>query len=128
MNAAAPELLTWGNDRAVIQNQDYSLNMQGNGAKPGSTAIAYLTGSGPLNHTVATGAASPASPTAMETETTTVMVGTASALVSYAGMCPGLVGIVQVNFTVPSLQAGDYPVQVNIGNAASNNAAMTVSN
>jgi uncharacterized protein (TIGR03437 family) len=128
VNAAATELLTWGQARAVVQNQDYSLNMPGNGAQPGSTAIAYLTGSGPLNQAVATGAPSPASPPAMETETTEVTIGGASAAVSFAGLCPGLIGVVQVNFVVPVLAAGDYPLQINIGTAVSNTAAMTVSN
>jgi uncharacterized protein (TIGR03437 family) len=128
VNASAPELLTWGNNRAVVQNQDYTLNMPGNGAQPQSTAIAYLTGSGPVNHTVATGAASPASPTAMEMQPTTVTVGGATTTVGFAGLCPGLVGIVQVNFTVPTVPAGDYPVQVSIGSVASNSASITVSN
>jgi uncharacterized protein (TIGR03437 family) len=128
VSASAPELLTWGNERAVVQNQDYSLNMPGNGAHPGSTAIAYLTGSGPVNQKITTGAASPTTPPAMETQTTRVTVGATSAAVSFSGLCPGLVGIVQVNFVVPTMAAGDYPVQISIGNAASNSAAITVSN
>jgi len=128
VNASAPELLTWGNDRAVVQNQDYSINMQGNGARPQTTAIAYLTGSGPVNQKVATGAASPGAPYALETQATAVTVGTSGARVSFSGLCPGLVGIVQVNFVVPTIPAGDYPLHIAIGSAESNSASMTISN
>jgi uncharacterized protein (TIGR03437 family) len=128
MNASAPELLTWGDNRAVVQNQDYTLNMPGNPAKPGSTAIAYLTGSGPVNRAVATGVPSPSSPAATEIQTTAVTVGATSAPVSFSGLCPGLVGIVQVNFLVPAIPAGDYPVQISIGSASSNSASITISN
>jgi uncharacterized protein (TIGR03437 family) len=46
--------------------------------------------------------------------------------VLFAGMAPGFVGLVQVNFQVPDLPAGDYPIQVSIGSAQSNAPAMTV--
>jgi uncharacterized protein (TIGR03437 family) len=128
VNAAAPELLIDGTDRAVVQNQDNTMNKPGNGAAPGSTAIVFLTGSGPLNGAVATGAVSPASPPALEKETTTVTVGGARAAVSLAEMSPGMVGIVQVNFTVPKIPAGDHPVRVTIGATTSNSGLMTVAN
>jgi uncharacterized protein (TIGR03437 family) len=128
VTSVAPELLTDTGNRAVARNQNDTLNTPDNGAAPGSMATVYLTGSGPLDHPVATGAPSPATPPAMETEMTTVTVGGKPAAVSFAGMAPGLVGIVQVTFTVPAIRAGDHPVQVMIGAATSNSGLMTVSN
>ena len=110
------------------KNQDYSLNLPGNGARPGSMAIAYLTGSRPFKPPGCDGRAQsddPAppwkpSPRSSRWEET-------SATVSFAGLCPRSGRVVQVNFVVPALAAGDYPLQINIGTAASNTGAMTVS-
>jgi uncharacterized protein (TIGR03437 family) len=126
VQAAAPSILTYGTNRAVVLNQDYSVNAPGNGAKPGSVAMAYLIGSGPLDNAIATGGLAPASPLSRETLTTTVTVGASSAAVGFAGMAPDFAGLVQVNFTVPNLPAGDYPLQVTIGGAASNQPVMAV--
>jgi uncharacterized protein (TIGR03437 family) len=55
-----------------------------------------------------------------------VTVGGTSATVLFAGMAPGFVGLVQVDFQVPNLPAGDYPLQVSIGTAQSNTPVVTV--
>jgi uncharacterized protein (TIGR03437 family) len=125
---AAPFVLTYGSNRAVVVNQDGSVNASGNGAKPGDVLVAYLIGSGPLDNPIATGAYAPVSPLSREKLSTSVSVGGTSAAVQFAGMTPGFAGLVQVNFVMPGLTPGDYPMQVSIGTAMSNQPLVTVSN
>jgi uncharacterized protein (TIGR03437 family) len=126
---AAPSILTWtdtaGNVRAIAQNSDYSLNTSTNCAAQGSYVTVYMMGSGPLNNPIASGAAAPSSPYSQETLTPTATVGNATAAVSFAGMAPGFVGLMQVNITVPAV-SGDLPVQVQLGPFASNSALLCV--
>ena len=123
---AAPFILTYGNNRAVIVNEDGSVNAAGNGAKPGSVVVAYLIGSGPLDNPIPTGELAPLSPLSHEKLTTTVKIGSAVVTPQFAGMAPGFAGLMQVNFAMPSLPAGDYPIQVTIGSASSNQPVLTV--
>jgi uncharacterized protein (TIGR03437 family) len=123
---AAPYVLTYGTNRAIVQNQDYSLNSSTNSAQAGSYVTAYLVGSGPVDPIVMDGEPAAASPPSEETLNTTVTVGGTEAKVLFAGLAPGFVGLVQVDFQVPGLPAGDYPIQVGIGTALSNTPSMTV--
>jgi uncharacterized protein (TIGR03437 family) len=123
---AAPSILTYGNNRAVVLNQDYSVNGPANPAKVGSTAMAYLIGGGPLDNPIATGATASTTPLSRETLPVTVTVGSATAVVPFAGMAPGFAGLVQVNFTIPNLPTNDYPLQVKIGSAASNQPLVAI--
>jgi uncharacterized protein (TIGR03437 family) len=123
---AAPFILTYGSNRAVVVNQDNSVNASGNGAKPGDVLVAYLIGSGPLDNLIATGADASSSTLSREKLPTVVSVGSSNAVVQFAGMTPGFVGLVQVNFVLPKLVPGDYPIQITIGSAASNQPLLTV--
>jgi uncharacterized protein (TIGR03437 family) len=42
-------------------------------------------------------------------------------------MAPGFEGLMQLNFVMPNLAPGDYPMQVTIGTFASNQPLVTVS-
>jgi len=125
---AAPGILTYGTNRAVVENQDYSVNSPTNPSMPGSVATVYLIGSGPVSPVIDDGLPAGFSPLSTETLPTTVTVGGMSAPVLFAGLAPGFVGLVQVNFEVPALPAGDYPIQVGIGVAQSNLPVMSVGN
>jgi uncharacterized protein (TIGR03437 family) len=125
---AAPSILTYGTNRAVVENRDYSVNSSANPATPGSAAVVYLIGSGPVAPALDDGTPAEASPLSKETLPTTVTVGGMPAQVLFAGMAPGFVGLVQVNFQVPDLGAGDYPIQVSIGTTQSNTPLMSVGN
>jgi uncharacterized protein (TIGR03437 family) len=127
VQAAAPFILTYGGNHAVVVNQDGSVNASGGGAAPGSVLVAYLIGSGPLDNAIATGADASSSPLSREELTTGVSVGGTIATVQFAGMTPGFAGLMQVNFVMPDLAQGDYPMQVSIGAAASNQPLVTVS-
>jgi endo-1,4-beta-xylanase len=126
---AAPSLLTYvdaaGKTRAVAQNQDYTVNSATNCAAPNSYVTAYLIGSGPLNNPVPTGAAALSSPLSSETLETTACIGVSAARVSFAGMAPGFVGLMQVNLQVPQV-SGDLPLQIQVGTFASNQALLCV--
>ena len=125
--AAAPGIFSDSAGRAIAQNSDYSLNSASNPAKTGGTIIAYLTGSGPVNTTIADGAAASASPLAIAMSQTTATIGSLPAQVSFAGLAPGFVGLTQMNIVVPAgLAPGDYPLTVSIHGQASNAGTISV--
>jgi uncharacterized protein (TIGR03437 family) len=125
--AASPGLFLQSSGAAIVQNSDYSLNQSSNPAAAGSAVIAYLTGSGPVSRTIADGVASPSSTLDRATSTVTATLGTQTAPVLFAGLAPGLVGVLQVNVMVPAgLAAGSYPLTVTVGGQASNSAPISV--
>ncbi len=98
----------------------------------GSTLTLYITGAGAVSPSVADGAA-PAAGTAAAnlpkpvSQPVTVTVGGISAPVQFAGIPVGLVGVMQVNYTLPStVKTGVQPVVVTIGTASSSAANLTV--
>ena len=114
--------------QAVVQNSDFSLNGPGNPAKAGSMIIAYLTGSGPVSPAVSNGVAAPISPPATVTSDKSATIGSTTATVSFAGLAPGFVGLLQMNIVVPStLAAGDYPLTITIHGETSNPGTISVS-
>jgi adhesin/invasin len=124
---AAPGLFSYGSGRAVVQNSDFTLNSPSNPAKAGSTILAYLTGSGPVSPPLTDGALAPSSPPATVTSPYSAKIGSASAQVSFAGLAPGFVGLVQMNIVVPSgLAKGDYPLTVTIAGQQSNSALVSI--
>jgi uncharacterized protein (TIGR03437 family) len=120
--ATAPAIFVDGNG-APVPNAS---------AKAGSVITLFVTGAGAVTPSIATGAA-PASTTSIASlprpvnEPVFVTVGGASAPVQFAGIPSGLVGVVQINYQVPSgLTAGIQPVVVTIGSASSAEANLTV--
>jgi uncharacterized protein (TIGR03437 family) len=126
--AAAPGLFFFfGSGRAVVQNQDHTLNSTGNAAKVGSTITAYLTGSGVVSPPVKDGEPASAGPLSKVTASVSATIGSASAQVTFAGLAPEFVGLLQMNIVVPSgLSQGDHPLAVAIGGQASNSATISV--
>jgi len=101
-------------------------------ARAGDAASLFITGAGALSPSVATGAA-PADGTAVAslpkpaTQPVTVIVGGVTASITFAGVPPGLVGALQINYIVPpGLAPGIHPVVVTIGNASSAEGNLTV--
>lgn len=124
--SAAPGIFQFGQNRAVVQNQDYSLNQDDNGASPGSYLMIYLTGSGEVNNPVGTGMAAPIMPFSTVRGTVTATVNGVPADVAFAGLAPGFAGLTQVNIRVPNLPAGTYPIMVSVDGNWSNSALVTV--
>ncbi len=122
-----PGLSVYSNNRAVVVNQDGSTNSATAAAAVGDTVVAYFTGGGPVNAAgkLVTGSPDPAGTV---TGTNSVTVGGVAAKVNYMGLTPDSIGLYQVNFVVPQVAKGTYPVVINIAGFASNNPVMTISN
>lgn len=119
--SAGPGLFTLSNGDAIVQNApSYSLNTQSNPAPAGSTIVAYLTGSGPVSPAMTDGVPTPNS-LVQSTLPWAATIGSSQAQVSFIGLTPGFVGLVQANIVVPpTMAAGTYPLVVSIGGEASN--------
>jgi len=129
--AAAPGLFFQSSGQAIVQNQDSSLNSPANSARVGSTIVAYGTGSGPLDHAVSDGVATPFSPLSTVTSTSSATfstaAGSATAQVSFAGLTPGFIGLLQMNIVVPTtLNTADYLLTLVINGQKSNAATVSV--
>lgn len=123
---AGPGIFTYSGNRAVVQNQDYSINSPGNPARTGDTVIVYMTGPGAVNPPIPTGAVAPLSPLSTVTAPYSFTIGAAQAQVSYFGLTPGFTGLYQANVIVPSLPPGDYPVVSTIAGAVSNGPLISI--
>ena len=99
--------------------------------KPGAYATMYVTGTGDIDQNLLNGV-----PVANGTSVAglpkpllpvTVTVGGVAAIVQFAGSIPGVVGVTQINFVVPSsLTAGVQPVVVMAGGFPSAAANITL--
>jgi uncharacterized protein (TIGR03437 family) len=124
---AAPGLFFLPGGAAIVQNSNYSLNATDNPAARGETILAYLTGSGPLTPAQKDGVAAPLNSLVNMTSSYSAKIGSADATVSFAGLAPGFVGLVQMNIVVPSsLAPGTYPLTVTVAGEASNSATIAV--
>jgi uncharacterized protein (TIGR03437 family) len=97
----------------------------------GETLTLYLTGAGNVSPAIADGAAPDASTSASRLpsplQNATVTVGGVNAPIAFIGNPAGVVGVTQVNFTVPSsVSPGTQPVVVTIGNVSSIAANLTL--
>jgi uncharacterized protein (TIGR03437 family) len=127
VSTAAPGIFVSSNGWAVVQNQDYSLNTATNPAAVGSYVTAYLTGTGPVDNSVADGAATPVSPLSSATLPFSATIGDVSASVIFLGLSPGYVGLAQANVQIPNLAPGTYPLVITVGGAVGNSGLITVS-
>jgi adhesin/invasin len=126
LSALAPGLFLLPQGTAAALNQDGSVNSQTRPASVGSIVSAYLTGLGPVNPSIATGAAAPAAPLSYVSATVTATIGNVNASVTFAGLAPGFTGLYQVNIVVPQIAAGQYPLQVAANGVLSNSALISV--
>lgn len=124
--AAAPGIFQFGNKRAVVQNDDYTVNNTDNPAKVGSYVVAYLTGSGRLDNPVATGTGAGSDPLSRPRAVVSATINNQPVEIAFAGMTPGFVGLTQVNLKIPNLAAGNYPLVVTVNGEKSNAATVTV--
>jgi uncharacterized protein (TIGR03437 family) len=100
-------------------------------ATAGQTIFGFITGEGDVTPSLPTGA-SPASGTALRNlpqsrQPVSITVGGSSAPIVFNGIVPGLIGVTQVNFTVPSdVPPGVQPVIVTVGGVVSSPVNLTV--
>jgi adhesin/invasin len=126
VSAVEPGIFVTGTNQAVVLNPDNSVADSGSPAKVGSVVVMYVTGLGPLDHPLPTGSPASSSPLSNATVVPTVTIGGANAVVQFAGMSPGFVGLGQINMVIPKLANGTYPVVVTQGSQSSNNPVMSV--
>ncbi len=127
VGTAAPGLFVQSNGAAIVQNSDYTLNDPGNPARAGSTIIAYLTGSGPVSPAVGDGIPTRSDQLVNATSAVSAKIGPATATVSFTGLAPFFVGLVQMNIVVPStLAPGVYPLSITIDGQTANSATIAV--
>jgi uncharacterized protein (TIGR03437 family) len=122
----APAILLGKGGTPSIVHSDGSAITKDNPATRDQHLVIYATGLGPTKGgTVTTGAAAPASPLAV-TDPVSVTIGTpgysqANMIVNWSGLVPGLVGIYQVNITVPGthISGSSLPVVLKVGGVSS---------
>lgn len=131
VQAAAPGVFVFGDNRAVAQNVaddgKVTLNSADNPVLPDKLMIVYVTGQGALDHPIASGAAAVSDPLSRPTAKYSVTVGGQQAAIDFFGMTPGLVALLQANIHIPKdLKPGTYAVVVTVGGDSSNGPNITV--
>ena len=95
-------------------------------AKPGESIVIYLAGMGLTQTVVASGAASPADPARVANPPSITLDGLAVSY-DFAGLTPGLVGVYQINMTVPAAaKNGNLTLTLQQAGAASNSGLLPV--
>lgn len=116
--AAAPGIYT-DTLRGIVPNST---------AKVGQSLTMYVNGADALDPAVVTGSTPASGATPVPTGSTPVTVGGVPASTTYIGVPSWSVGVLQINFTVPSgAGTGTQPVVVSVGGLASKPADLTVS-
>ncbi len=128
LSNTAPGLAAFADGTIIAQHGDGSLVSATAPAAPGEYLVMYSSGLGLTNGSVVTGAASPSSPLATPVNPVKVTIDGASANVAFAGLTPGLVGLYQINFQVPSnARTGTLPMVVTQNGAQANATSLPVS-
>ena len=96
-----PAIFVLGSQAAVVDARFNLIGSQ-NPAKPGDTVVVFAAGLGGTNPPVEAGSVSPASPLAEVANPITATVGGKASHIYYAGLAPGLVGLYQINLTIPA--------------------------
>jgi uncharacterized protein (TIGR03437 family) len=124
---AAPGLFTMGGNRAVVINQDGSLNSSNRAGTRHQALTIYLTGQGHTAPEWPTGRAASANPLIYAPGRARVTIGGVEAQILFLGLAPGLVGVTQLNVApVWETPLGDQPLVVEIEGFSSNTAVVSI--
>ncbi|MCI0462179.1 MAG: hypothetical protein L0Z62_34945, partial [Gemmataceae bacterium] len=123
---AGPGIFQFGERRAVAVNEDGTVNAPENPARAGSTITAYLTGLGYVDGSASTGSPAPLFVLLRPALTARATIGGRGAELLFIGLVPGLVGLAQANIRVPTVESGNHPLVVTVGDAASNSPLVSV--
>jgi uncharacterized protein (TIGR03437 family) len=96
---------------AAAEHGDYSVVSKTSPAQPGETIALYVTGLGNVYPPNPDGAAGPANPASIPTNTFALDINgtTVPTPLPFIGLAPGLAGLYQINFQIPSgLASGTY--------------------
>jgi uncharacterized protein (TIGR03437 family) len=126
VQSVAPGLFVQSNGNAAVLNQDESVNSSSQPAAVGTIIAAFLTGLGPVQPALATGATAPLNPLSRTTDTVTATLGGMAAIVEFAGLAPGYAGLYQVNVLAPQVASGQQPLQISVNEVSSNTAPVSI--
>jgi uncharacterized protein (TIGR03437 family) len=129
LSSSAPGIFTvGGTTQGVIVKADNSLIGASNPAHPGDTVVIYATGQGAVTNAPASGAAAQNPPLSLTPTQPIVLIGNLTGAVQFSGLTPGLVGLWQINVTIPSnvTPGSAVPVQVVMNGAISNGVTLTI--
>jgi uncharacterized protein (TIGR03437 family) len=129
--AARPGVFTTtqdGKGQGVITDVNNRLVDASNPTKTGDVVVVYCTGLGATNPAVRSGEAAPASPLARVVTPVSVTIGGQPAVVQYAGLTPGYVGLYQVNVQIPSgvTPGSSVPLVISQDGVPSNTVTLAV--
>ena len=131
VNQTAPGVFTQnesGLGYGAVTHLDGTLVTPSSPAQINETLSAYLTGLGSVSPLIPDGSAGPVDPLSQTTNTISVDVNGTTATVGYAGLAPGLAGLYQINFTVPTgLTAGDNSLDIQGPDSYASQALISVS-
>jgi len=102
VSAAQPGIFLPDGVNGAFLHADDSLVTTAKPASPGEVVLLYLTGLGSVTPAGTTGALASSSTLSVSNIVPTLTVGGASAEISFHGLAPALVGLYQINFTVPA--------------------------
>ncbi len=115
--------------RALIAALDegYKLITSDSAARRGRVVQFYANGLGPVDNQPPSGEIAPAQPLATTLATPTVTVGGRPAAVQFSGLAPYIVGLYQLNISVPAdAPTGLQPVVITVGGVTSKAATLPV--
>jgi uncharacterized protein (TIGR03437 family) len=116
-----------GVNGAFLHGTNSSVVTAANPASAGEVIAVYCTGLGAVTPPGTTGSLASSTTLSYSNAASTVMVGNAPAQVAFSGLAPALVGLYQVNFTVPSATpSGANSVVLTVNGVASNTAMLQV--
>jgi large repetitive protein len=127
LSPATPGLAAFPDGTLIAQHGDGSLVSAASPAKAGEYLVAYLAGMGETTVPVASGAPSPADPLAspLPADSPVLTINGAVYPIYFAGLTPGLVGLYQMNFQVPTgLPAGNITITVSQNEQSSNQTTL----
>lgn len=126
VTTTAPGVFQLGNGRALLQNQDYSINGTGNPALAGSTVTVYLTGIGATTPPVADGEAVGLGQLSRAVAAATATIGGTAAVVKFVGLTPGSAGLAQADLEVPNVTSGEQPLVITLNGVATRPVPISV--
>jgi uncharacterized protein (TIGR03437 family) len=128
VSSAAPGIFVYaGSTRAIAANQDGTLNSPDNPESRGRVIVCYVTGLGAVDPPVPTGLSAPLDLLSRTTALVSATIGGAPALVDFAGLAPGFVGLGQINITVPDEAASGAAIPLIIEIAGQKSQPATIS-
>jgi len=104
----------------MVGEINLSLARRANPARRGRIVQLYANGLGPVDNTPPSGEPTPAQPLAVTRAQPEVLIAGRRAQVHFSGLAPFVVGLYQINVTVPAdAPVGPQPVTVSVGGVTS---------